>query len=421
MLIKKMKSLAIGFFQWPVAICLLPLYAALALIVRAFKRRRKIPRLCWGPVPIISNAYWSAAMKEKGYPSFTLMENYFSAINKRQNFDRYYTDFIPDTGVTMVDQSLIYFRPYIVFLYVLLKADILHFSFNGFVLYRTVLQSMEPHLYALAGIKTVVIPFGADFYQYSLLSDPTLKQALLLSYPGMAKKERQIRTNIHRWTQYADCIVGSFHLDGLGRWDVLSFVPFMLDTEVWKQKSQYSDADGKRESVVIVHCPNHTGFKGTEFIVQAIQNLKRKGYRIEFKQLQKIQNEMVREHFQQADILVEQLLANTYSLNAIEGMASGLAVIANLEPTPSIRLFQRYSYAGSCPIVSASIETLEMQLEALIIDPKKRQEIGNRSRSYVEKYHSYAAAQWLFDSIYQKIWFKKDLDLMRLYQSPLPE
>lgn len=56
------------------------------------KRRRE---LIWGPTPIINNKYWSAALREVGWQSTTLMHGFYGSINKRDDYDLYFEDLIP--------------------------------------------------------------------------------------------------------------------------------------------------------------------------------------------------------------------------------------------------------------------------------------------------------------------------------------
>jgi hypothetical protein len=101
---------------------------------------------------------------------------------------------------------------------------------------------------------------------------------------------------------------------------------------------------------------------------------------------------------------------------AIEGMASGLPVICNVEADPSqARLFRLFSFLGECPIVSASPETIHEVLHRLVTDPKLRAELGRAGRRYAERFHSYDMARYLFESIYARLLDGEDVDLMRLF------
>ncbi len=410
-----MKQVLIKILQLPLIFVFIPIFLVLICYKRIFIQKRTKPNLAWGPIPIISNKFWSLAMKQNAYHSFTIMESYYGNINAKEDFDFYFQDYLFFASNPLLAKLFNYFTPYFVFLGLVTKIDILHFPFSGGLLFRTALKPLEPLIYKLAQIKCIVIPYGADFYQYSTINDNRLKQALLISYPDAAKREKTIKKDIERWVIHADCIVGGFHLDGLGRWDILPFVPFIIDVDQWNYKLRESSADGIDAPINIIHCSNHNGFKGTEFIVRAIDQLLEKGFKINFKVLKNIPNDKIKTYMEEADILVEQVIANAYSLNAIEGMATGLPVIANVEGGPFYKLFNTYSYAGKCPIVSASTDNLTEVLEHLVTKPSLRKSIGLKSRDYVLKFHSYEAGHFMFKSIYDKIWHHKTIDLINLY------
>jgi hypothetical protein len=115
-----------------------------------------------------------------------------------------------------------------------------------------------------------------------------------------------------------------------------------------------------------------------------------------------------------SDILAEQFIGGLYALSAIEGMACGLPVLANLEEVYT-RIFRRYAFLDECPILSATPETLKQNLQILVTHPELRKELGEAGRYYVEKYHSFSTAQFLFGSIYKKILHGENLDLMNLF------
>lgn len=57
-----------------------------------------------------------------------------------------------------------------------------------------------------------------------------------------------------------------------------------------------------------IHTPNHRGFKGTEFLIKAVQELKDEGYKLELILLENKKNAEVLSIMQTADILAEQVL-----------------------------------------------------------------------------------------------------------------
>ena len=46
------------------------------------------PKLVWGSTPIINYSYWSKAMVKAGFKSETFTKEYFTTINKRDDWDR---------------------------------------------------------------------------------------------------------------------------------------------------------------------------------------------------------------------------------------------------------------------------------------------------------------------------------------------
>ena len=164
-----------------------------------------------------------------------------------------------------------------------------------------------------------------------------------------------------------------------------------------------------------MHAPNHRGVKGTEFLIEAVEELREEGLKVDLNLLERIPNDQVMETLRSADILVEQLIAGGYALSGIEGMASGVAVLCNLDHPERIVIFRRYSFAQECPILSTTPETIKQSLQILVTNPSLRRELGLAGRQYAEKYHSYETARHLFGSIYAKIVDGKDIDLMNLF------
>jgi len=367
--------------------------------------------LIWGPVPIINNKYWSEAMRRAGWSSRTLMSTYYSTINQRSDYDVYYEDLLKVRWLGCLADTL---GSYVAHLYVVRNAKVVHIPFSGGPLGKTVLLwQCEAWLYRLAGVRTVVLPYGADIYRYSRVVDPMVRQALLLSYPDAAKREARVERSVRYWTKHADAIVMGFTMDGVGRWDIPSGNMVCIDTDLWSGTRRASDASTSGP-IRVLHAPNHRGVKGTEYILAAIDQLKAEGLPVELVLAERISNDQVRRLMQEVDILADQLILPGYGLNAIEGMASGLPVIANLEDRAATEVFRRYSFLDECPIVSAGPGTIAEVLRVLVANRSMRTELGTAGRAYVEKYHSYATAQYLFGSIYRKF-AGEDVDLMNLY------
>lgn len=379
-----------------------------AVCARLFYRPAEKPRLVWGSDPIINNRYWSQAMRQAGFDSETFTVSFYPSISNRGEWDEILTE---KFGKLPLPAKLV-----LAFCVSLFRYDVFFFGYNGYFIGGTPLRRVQALAFRIAGKKTVLIPYGADYFIYRRIKGATLTHALLLSYPGHALRQQRIADQVDYWTRYGDVVIpGMMGPDGSGRWDVLAPSSLTIDTDRWKPRERHSDADGRRAPVVVVHAPNHRGFKGSEFVIDAVQRLQQEGLLVELRLLEKLQNDAVRHIFcNEADILVEQLIATGHGFNAVEGMAAGLAVVSNLEDPQYTLPFRRWSFLNECPIVSASPETVVDVLRELVTRPDLRRQLADASRGYAEKYHSIASAQFLFTNVLDHL-AGRPVDLINLY------
>jgi hypothetical protein len=399
-------------FKAIIGLILLPGFLTLALVACIASRMRRapegLPRLFWGSVPIINNSYWARAMRNAGYASETFTTDFYSSINARGDWDRILSE---EYGAW---PNAI--QPFIGFLQVLVTYDVLFISCQGVFIGTSPFWRLQAPLFRLAGKKIVVIPFGADAYVYRAARLPALTHGLLMSYPEMARHQRRIADQVDYWCRHADLMIPGFiGPDGIGRWDVVMGSQLFVDLDKWQVRQAQHLADGRNNAVVICHAPNHRGFKGTEFVVDAISRLRAEGLRVELRLLEKMQNsEVARVLREEADILVEQLVVTGHGMNGLEGMASGLPVISNLEDEAQLVPFRRWSFFAECPIASASPENLVDVLRKLVTRPELRQQLGTAGRNYVEKYHGMDSAVYLFTEVIEYL-FRRRESLIDLY------
>lgn len=392
-------------------ICLL--FFLLTLLIR---KKVAEPRLLFGLEPLISNKYWANAMK-KSFPSTkSFMKTFYTGINDYSDFDSYQSNLkifkvFPDKAKERINNQL---GGYFSFIYIINNFDIIHCSFKGGPLGNTYLKKIEGFLYKKLNIKIIVLGYGGDFYMYSKVLNPFWRHGLVINYPETAKREKEIEKRVHYWTKYADCIINAFQIDGIPKYDLLPVNALIIDTDKWYPKKRKIKT--AKEAIRILHTPNHRGVKGTEFLVQAVEELKTEGYNIQLRLLEGVKNKEVLNIMQeQTDILVSQLNIDAYAMSAIEGMACGIPVICNLEEIYYAPLLRRFSYLKECPILSATPESIKEQLKLLIENPKLRETLGKANREYVKKYHSFKTAQYMFSKVYDKIWYGKNVDLINMF------
>lgn len=401
----KVASPALSFF-----LAGLFLFAGLVLAVftRVFLGRAgKDARLCWGTEPLVNNVYWSRALSEAGWDSETFTTMYYS-ISQRSDWNR------------LLDEEFKAFpsltRPYLGFLRAIPKYDVFFLSFRGLFLGETRLWRVQHFFLRLAKKKVVILPYGSDSYVYRRIRSLGTAHGLMVSYPQAAREQKEIASRVDYWVKRADFLIPGFMgADGIGRWDVNIPSPLFIDVNQWQVSCRVNDSSGTQLPVVIAHTPNHRGFKGTEFLLHAVDVLKIEGLSVELLLLEGVTNEEVRKNFsKKADILVEQLIFDGYAMSGLEGMASGLPVVANLNNDDLMIQFRRWSYLGECPIVSADPENVVDVLRALVRHPQLRQDLGDAGRKYVEKYHGLDSANFLFENVIASMQ-GEPIDLMGVY------
>ncbi len=160
-------------------------------------------------------------------------------------------------------------------------------------------------------------------------------------------------------------------------------------------KPNYPSKDNKIP--IILHTPTEPKVKGTKYVIDTIEELKKKGLNFEFRLKRNMSQEETQREISKCDIYVDELLGGGYGVTAIESMAFG-------KPTVSWILdsIKDHSPVG-LPIVSANPINLESKLTELILDSNLRNKIGIESRKYVEKYHDIKKVTEDLINIYKEI------------------
>jgi glycosyltransferase involved in cell wall biosynthesis len=134
-----------------------------------------------------------------------------------------------------------------------------------------------------------------------------------------------------------------------------------------------------------VHSPTNRGAKGTRYIEEAIVKLKEGGLDVDFIEVENVPHERVREIYEKADLAVDQLLIGWYGGFAVEMMALGKPVICYIREEDL--KFIPLEMAGDLPLINADPDTIYDVLKRVIAERGSLRAIGERSRSYVERWH----------------------------------
>lgn len=163
--------------------------------------------------------------------------------------------------------------------------------------------------------------------------------------------------------------------------DGAEFLPYAsVDAEVWQPVWR----DAARP--LIVHAPTRRWIKGTRYILEAVERLKADGLDFDFELIEGLSNKEARGRYEDAHLLVDQLLAGWYGGLAVEAMALGKPVVCyvreeDLHAIPD-------GMRADLPLIHATPSSLYEILKAQLARPLGEwRELGRRSRAYVERWH----------------------------------
>jgi glycosyltransferase involved in cell wall biosynthesis len=144
----------------------------------------------------------------------------------------------------------------------------------------------------------------------------------------------------------------------------------------------------------VAHAPNHAFFKGTRYLIEAIDRLRAEGEPIELVMVQGVPNHEVLRVFASATVIAEQFVAGSFGYTMLEGMALGRPVLC------LIRASMMPTAPEECPFINANPDTLYDALRWCLRNRARLAEIGRAGRRYVERHHSLAAVARRFAELY---------------------
>lgn len=258
------------------------------------------------------------------------------------------------------------------------------FTYDVFHFYsRSILVYADLPLLKLLGKKIVFNFQGSDIRQQTVLVNN-----LCLAYPFLfsyyTRKGNVIKKLIAWWVSvWADHIV-------MITPDLQSACPkarlFSHAYDLRSIKPSYPDIEevlqGKR-AIRVAHAPTNRIIKGTDVILQTIENLKKKGIPITLHLIENTPHDETLRSIENCDVYIDQLWL-PYGVAAVEAMALGKPVVSYIEPS----LKERFPFSRDLPIVEANICTLESVLQNLVEHPSTLPELGKRSRAFVEQHHN---------------------------------
>lgn len=236
-------------------------------------------------------------------------------------------------------------------------------------------------IFRFFGKKTMMVFTGCDIrmpeivskYRWNPCAECTLEYKTYVGCDIEAKKQM-----IPSAENEFDIIVAPQEASGyIKRKFVRAYFPVNIDN--FPEKIYYKSALNKK--IRILHAPSDPVYKGTKYIIEAIEKL-RKDYDFEFVTVTNISINKLYEEIKKSDLIIDQMLTGIYGLFTIESMAMFRPVVCYVRE-------DSWKYiAHECPIYNTDAGKLYDTLKAILNDPLQLIDAGIRSRQFAEKYHS---------------------------------
>jgi hypothetical protein len=161
------------------------------------------------------------------------------------------------------------------------------------------------------------------------------------------------------------------------------WLPVCVDERVWRTDG----APFGSGLPTVLHVPSRRlpPIKGTQYIDPVCRELERLRL-IRYLAPEHVAHDQMPELVRQADIVVDQLMAASYGVAAVEAMAAGRVVVGHVGAQT------RSMMVDEPPIVDATPETLAETLTALVEAPGAALETAARGPGFVSRWHSGAEA-----------------------------
>lgn len=225
--------------------------------------------------------------------------------------------------------------------------------------------------------KTVMWFGGGDIFHYESIEAEAKKKGIKY-HPGEARREspdkvEQKKRMIRRVEKYVDHIISPPSISQLLtiKYNII-YAPIDVDN------IRYNNVPNPRP--IVVHAPR-LNRKGTPYILEAVEQLRKEGYDFELYLFNRdTHNTKVREILSEADIVVDHLFSSQNGVFATEAMAAGCAVLGGNIPELSGK-------PQELPIIHTDPDNIYQNLKMLLENPELRRELGQKGRKYAEKYH----------------------------------
>jgi hypothetical protein len=361
----------------------------LAIVVRRARKstERRLAngtvRTLWASTPILTLPILAKCDRLLGRCSSSLV---FNTYYITRSFDINLIVFEAAARLTRSGRVLRNFRR-IVLAWALLKFDVFHYFYDRGLMMSDGRYGINPEELQLlfdSGKKLYVYAYGADVRSQEItlrLGEPNVCQECPQPGRYCICKTANLNSSLER-------------LDGrvtarIAMGDMVPYVPGCRNMHYWpldlKRFKAEPTAYRRGDILRVAHAPNHGHFKGTRFLVEAIERLRGEGQPIEFVSVQGVPNKKVIELFKASHLVADNFIAGSHGYTALEAMALARPVLC------FIRGDDMVIDPSTCPIINVRPEQVYDTLKKCLEGGVDLESLGKRGRAYIDRYYSVEA------------------------------
>jgi glycosyltransferase involved in cell wall biosynthesis len=159
------------------------------------------------------------------------------------------------------------------------------------------------------------------------------------------------------------------------------FLPYTtVDLDEWQPTKRL-----KNERLTVIHSPTNREAKGTKWIAHAMNRLTDRYKSVDFKLVEGVPHDKVKELYQQADLAIDQVLAGWYGGFAVETMALGIPTIAYIRESDIHYIPEQMD--KDMAIIRTTPQSVYNTVLLVLDNLEALRKLGKDSREYVETYH----------------------------------
>ncbi|HEV3262031.1 MAG TPA: hypothetical protein VG013_34590 [Gemmataceae bacterium] len=363
--------------------------------VPAAARNRPVKRSLWAGTPLLTLPVKARAERLLGVRADTLVYNtYFITDAFDYNLQRW-----------MRIPVLNRLAPYVVLLWACLRYQRFHFFCDHGLLQHTGtgFNPAELRFLHTLGKELFFWTYGADVRTQErtrILGE--FNCCLECPNPGRACicNDKAGQENMARLHEYATAVfaMGDMLEYTPGSRNDLFYWPLDLLADQGRRYLPRYPPAGATAPVRVVHAPNHRRFKGTRYLLAAVDRLRRQGLPVELRLVEGVPNREALEVYRTADVIFDQCLIGFHGYFALEAMAMGKPVMAYIRDPARYLL-----HPEECPLINTPADRVEAVLRELVTDRPLLHRLGRQGRQYVEKYFSVTAFAERLQTAYREL------------------